>query len=1655
MNNESFVNDSLENEIINIVIPSIFPNLNSNEVKLLSNYVVKLINVISVCFQFDPQVYDNYIYQFRQGNYKDIKWLIAHILPFINTDSNFEGIYSLSDIYTKKKIQSDINKQEPQYVYSNVQYNKFIRTPGDYKEREFNIKEVEQNYYLLINSILCSSNRLCANWINILPYTMNDYFNSRLYQKTLTKFIRKELVYFNPIEMCNLELSDEKMYRNLSVYDNLFIGHIYEEIADLYYSIKTWKWTLYNIIIEGDTFTMTDFLRQTFDIPLLLEFQKWEDVVEGKKVVFRNVYTEMISNLDERSDRTRFGVFFTFARSIVLGFEKSTMKYDARKEKYISLRGFSEIGDQDYDDEEDEKISQKFSVKDIIISFSSLGAKFLYEFIAESLQKLKRTWYGYVLFNDSKTDLIDFDTESSIGVRFRSIKPSLINENKDIYYQEMQLNDINNAILLGILKNESINLQPKNIYNFAKSFCHIGTGDNFRPLPKNWSSLTTEMRQIVINRLNGVSSPLEWLNITASIKRSRYTLPSSLALNRETAVLVNTIRIYNAIKGILIDIIFQSLIHKGTLTQFIPDKERSDLSILPGKTLDSLGRMQKQKDIFAENEDNKYWNAAYHYLTMRRFRDMPSYMYDKEKRSFFSFALKNLWFKAGAYDWIGQIGFCHHFINNRIIFLTAPTGVGKSTEIPKLLVYYSMVLDCNTAPKIACTQPRRKPVEAAGYVAATLGVPIQVDKENDPPSENYFVQFRHEKRSHVKNISLPILQYMTGDTLLYEINDPLIKKSTGNSYLPDNLYDTIIIDEAHEHVTYMDLLLSYFKLSISMNNSLKLVIVTATMDDDEYRYRRFYRDINDNRKYPLNMFIMENKLDRINVDRRYHYGVGRETNYPIVEHYRPLASDNNTEIEDQEIVRIVNEITSKASKGNILIFEPGEGEIKRIVELLNARTRPNVLAIPFFSKLSSDRQDMIEKIHIRGPDIKIGKNQDFARENPLVGPGRYDTFVIVATSIAEASITISNLKYVIDTGTVKKPVYDYRRRSEVLLKGDISESSRIQRRGRVGRRSPGEVYYLYKKGKMSSNRIQYEFSQRNIYDHLFRYLITNIEPVFLLSKYNLDSNSTVISYGQLQDELKQFSLFLEKQYFIEKTYFAYYGNDEFYDYNNYQPPVTYYKTGFDAKTLSDLQGKFYIIHPEELNLIRNINGDITGTIGNLKFKSISKYTGEIVSDKITSFWKILFDFLYVGTQGGKIIKTNMGIFFFEAAKVDDLKLIGHNLLRTLIFGVFTGSEGYMTHLCAMYEVLGFDITKLFVTDSQKKSSLPEVHSAFSSDSDSTSILRILQQFHNVILKRKGLAFSIDKKFLSEQDLDSDKIRLNIDESILLIQELVGSEKLMEKMTWKDRQSTQKKIKYSIIRNYTKAIESARNEIMNWCSSNKIDYNMIIRYTSKMAEFTMSLLTVKNNALNFIDVNENQINYLKEMKDKFSRIKIDPVYTSLIYGFPHNFVKKIKDSSFYLSLYSPELANTFSIAEFKPGLKKSLIKDEYTGNYILYLSNNIEKDELSCIHYITSSDILILVHMYTENLVIDTNRRDFIQRQIDKYEKEILPYRKSRHIDSNIRNRIANYTGTIEEIKIDFQRIKKLIKPNLEITKFIEPRVTEYIDLQEKEVTKFT
>lgn len=323
--------------------------------------------------------------------------------------------------------------------------------------------------------------------------------------------------------------------------------------------------------------------------------------------------------------------------------------------------------------------------------------------------------------------------------------------------------------------------------------------------------------------------------------------------------------------------------------------------------------------------------------------------------------------------------------NHQVVVIAGETGSGKTTQLPKLC----LAAGRGVAGMIGCTQPRRIAARAvARRVAEELktelgrGVGFQV-RFNDQVGED----------AHIK--------FMTDGILLAEI--------ASDRWL--SAYDTIIVDEAHERSLNIDFLLGYLKQLLRKRRDLKVIVTSATIDTE--RFAKHFDDA------PV-----------ISVEGR---------TYPVEVRYRALEGEGEQEGErtvNDAIVGAVDEITRLDARGDVLVFLPGEREIRDAHQALERRKYRNTEVLPLYARLSNQDQDRVF--------------------NP--GPNRR---IVLATNVAETSLTVPRIRYVVDPGFARVKRYSPRNKLDRLHIEPISQASANQRKGRCGRVAEGICYRLY------------------------------------------------------------------------------------------------------------------------------------------------------------------------------------------------------------------------------------------------------------------------------------------------------------------------------------------------------------------------------------------------------------------------------------------------------------------------------------------------------------------------------------------------------------------------------------------------------------------
>lgn len=316
---------------------------------------------------------------------------------------------------------------------------------------------------------------------------------------------------------------------------------------------------------------------------------------------------------------------------------------------------------------------------------------------------------------------------------------------------------------------------------------------------------------------------------------------------------------------------------------------------------------------------------------------------------------------------------------NQVVIVCGTTGSGKTTQLPK------MVLEAGAGKtgRIGITQPRR--------LAAT-GMARRVAEEMHT---DYGRGVGCQVRFDDQTCDETIIKFMTDGILLAETQH--------DRHLLQ--YDCIIIDEAHERSLNIDFLLGYLKTLMPLRPDLKIVISSATLDAEAFS--AFFDDA------PV-----------IGVEGR---------TYPVEDFFLPPGKDEDLE---NHILRALRWISDVDDRGDVLVFLPGEREIRDAAKKLEGQRWKETEVLPLYGRLSMAEQQRV---------FKVGGRRR----------------IILATNVAETSITIPGIHYVIDSGLVRLSRYNPRTQVQGLQIEQVSQASARQRRGRCGRVTDGICIYLY------------------------------------------------------------------------------------------------------------------------------------------------------------------------------------------------------------------------------------------------------------------------------------------------------------------------------------------------------------------------------------------------------------------------------------------------------------------------------------------------------------------------------------------------------------------------------------------------------------------
>jgi len=332
---------------------------------------------------------------------------------------------------------------------------------------------------------------------------------------------------------------------------------------------------------------------------------------------------------------------------------------------------------------------------------------------------------------------------------------------------------------------------------------------------------------------------------------------------------------------------------------------------------------------------------------------------------------------------------------HQVVIVCGETGSGKTTQLPKIALELGRGLGAGGRGLIGHTQPRR--------LAATSVAKRIADELQSPLGEvvGYKVRFQDRLQPGAS------VKLMTDGILLAETQgDPDLRA-----------YDTLIIDEAHERSLNIDFLLGYLRQLLPRRPDLKIVVTSATIDAE--RFANHFAG----RQGPAPVIQVSGRL------------------FPVEQRWRPFEEKREYGL-DEAIADAVDELWQGAGSGDILVFLPGEREIRDAADHLRKHLAqqhkggPQPQILPLFARLSQAEQEAVFE----------------------PGNGRR---IVLATNVAETSLTVPGIRYVVDSGFARVKRYSYRTKVEQLQVEPISQAAANQRAGRCGRVANGICIRLY------------------------------------------------------------------------------------------------------------------------------------------------------------------------------------------------------------------------------------------------------------------------------------------------------------------------------------------------------------------------------------------------------------------------------------------------------------------------------------------------------------------------------------------------------------------------------------------------------------------
>lgn len=337
----------------------------------------------------------------------------------------------------------------------------------------------------------------------------------------------------------------------------------------------------------------------------------------------------------------------------------------------------------------------------------------------------------------------------------------------------------------------------------------------------------------------------------------------------------------------------------------------------------------------------------------------------------------------------------------------------------------------NYEKNVAVTLPKQIIAKsAAEFAAKTLDVKL---------GDEVGYKYKGSEKSGISNKT----------KLLFATDGTIVSKLLKDPEL--NEFDAILIDEAHERKVQIDLLLYLLKQTCLKRPKFKLIIMSATVNESIFKI--YFKDFN---------FI--------------HFDVGSATNYPITSIFSEKPIDSKSYVDKG--IEILMNIINTTTDGDILFFVTSVNETFDACRKINSSDNKQTFCIEVYAGMNQKNQELAQDEHLYKTKF-TENNKGIVRK------------IVIATNVAESSLTIANIKYVIDSGYELLSYYDPDKNARVLEKKLITQAQAKQRMGRAGRTGPGTCYHLYTKNDFEKNMEKYPqpaIRVNNIYDECLKLL---------------------------------------------------------------------------------------------------------------------------------------------------------------------------------------------------------------------------------------------------------------------------------------------------------------------------------------------------------------------------------------------------------------------------------------------------------------------------------------------------------------------------------------------------------------------------------------